>query len=201
MRTNIVQAYLDRFQRLVVLVTHMSGVDARAIVEDVNSDLGFRIVDGDDVKEIDAKLLSLERDSQRALDGQATKYHHGLGAFVIAPVKAGLSLPVNLHVHLALGPKAFAAKNAGSAPDAFEREQAAVPKTVNKFINIKDDSDRAQLGDRLFETVMAHVKKRLERAEAQRGGLRICNTRPATAARFGVRRLCTTGALMGDAAA
>lgn len=195
MRTNIVQAYLDRFQRLVVLVTHMSGVDARSIVEDVNTDLGFKILEGDDVN---AKLLDLERESQRTLDQQVSKFHYGMGVFVIAPVNSKLTLPVNLHVHLALGPREFAAKNALADQAAFQKELSLVPKTVNKFINIKADSDRSQLGDKLFDTVIEHVKKRLEKTDRQKGGVRISNTRTAVHTRFGVRRMCTTYAMQGD---
>lgn len=166
---NILDAYLDRFKKMVVLITYLPGMDkiAEELCHDVNQSYGFKVVKVADVGDANLKVADLLEASRRELGMQAVKTHYGQGIFLLAQFVPyfGLTVRPSAHIHVTANShtwQALASPGGGSSrADYDDAVKGAAENSVGKFINVRENYDITALGNIVHDYLMKTIQRGL----------------------------------------
>lgn len=169
---NLLEAYIAKHKRLVIMLSYTPGLDMSSIIEDLNRDLGFTVLhmEGKALAQLDYNPLNMAVRAamdENEVDNRASIIDVPLKLIVTAPVFMTDKLTWKSDVHFKLAASAKLASRLTGNDERGSHTGAPPPgeARVTRFINIATENWH-DVADKIFEKLMSWLDTRMHGNQA-----------------------------------
>lgn len=172
---NIYDAYLYKYKKFILIITHTPGLDINDLIKDISQSFNMRTIklegqkmikkdnlDQFNYKKVNSDVANILKENNDKLNSIFKDYYgQGILLYGLSFPKSKIEFRADLHLHLSVTQKMFIKLNSdvdGSLYDSFK--DILSQNIINKYYNLKTDITD-EINDTIFYKIIDFIEQKV----------------------------------------
>lgn len=171
---NIYDAYLYKYKKLILIITHTPGLDISDLITDISQSFNMRTIklegpnmikkdnlDQYNYKKVNNDVANILKENNDKLNSSFKGYYgQGILLYGLSFPKSKIEFKADLHIHLSITQKLFIKLNSDVEESLYDKfKDILIENIINKYYNLKTDMTD-EINDTLFYKIIDFIEKK-----------------------------------------
>lgn len=172
---NIYDAYLYKYKKLILIITHTPGLDISDLITDISQSFNMRTIklegpnmikkdnlDQYNYKKVNNDVANILKENNDKLNSSFKGYYgQGILLYGLSFPKSKIEFKADLHIHLSITQKLFIKLNSDVEESLYDKfKDILIENIINKYYNLKTDMTD-EINDTLFYKIIDFIEKKV----------------------------------------